>query len=172
VFKWLTSADSKQLNILLSRFVAEARKTNGDLYPSSTIHQLLCGILRYMRAHIPDCLNFFNKEDTRFCELQSTLDYVFHKLHSDGIGVQTKHTEVLTKEDEEKLWKSGVMSLTTPESLQNAAFFVVGKMFCLRGGAEHRSLKPSQLKRLHNPHQYVYDENVSKTNDASFKSFG
>jgi hypothetical protein len=54
----------------------------------------------------------------------------------------------------------------------SAALFVVGKMFCLCGGAEHRSLKPSQLKRLHNPHQYVYDENVSKTNDASFKSFG
>ena len=69
-----------------------------------------------MREQIPDCPNFFNKQDTRFRELQSTLDSVFHKLHSDGIGVQTKHTEILTKEDEEKLWKSGVMSLTTPES--------------------------------------------------------
>ena len=29
------------------------------------------------------------------------------------------------------------MGLTTPRLLQNAAFFVVGKMFSLDGGVEH-----------------------------------
>ena len=67
----------------------------------------------------------------------------------------------LTKEDERKLWDSGLMSQTTPRSLQNAASFTVGKMFCLRG-AEHRSLKLSRLKRMKNPDRYVYYENVSK----------
>ena len=38
------------------------------------------------------------------------LDALFHKLHSDGIGVQTKHTEILIQEDKKKLWTSGVMS--------------------------------------------------------------
>ena len=68
-----------------------------------------------------------------------------------------------------KLWESGVMSQSTPRSLQNAAFYTVGKMFSLRGGAEHRSLKPSQMKRMKNPDRYIYYENVSKTRNGSFK---
>ena len=42
-------------------------------------------------------------------------------------------------------------------------------MFSLRGGAEHRSLKLSQLRRLNNPDRYVYHENVSKNRNGSFK---
>ena len=61
------------------------------------------------------------------------------------------------------------MGESTPRALQNAAFFVVGKMFSLRGGAEHRNLKISQLKRQYNPDHYVYYENVSKNNSGSFK---
>ena len=53
-------------------------------------------------------------------------------------------TEILTEDDQEKLWSSGVMGLTTPRSLRNASFFIVGKMFSLRGGVEHRKLKLSQ----------------------------
>ena len=37
------------------------------------------------------------------------------------------------------------MGLSSPRPLQNAAFFVVGKFFALRGGVEHRKLKLSQL---------------------------
>ena len=90
--------------------------------------------------------NFLDKQDTRFRQLQGTLDAQFHKLHSEGTGVKTKYAEILQKENEEKLWTSGAMGLTTPRALQNAAFFIAGKMFCLCGGEEHRSLKISQLK--------------------------
>ena len=47
------------------------------------------------------------------------------------------------------------MDTKTPTGLQNVAFFVVGKMFCLRGGQEHRGLRLSQLKRFN---KYVYYE--------------
>ena len=49
------------------------------------------------------------------------------------------------------------MGLDTPASLQNAVFYTVGKMFCLRGGQEHRDL---QFIRLHEPDRYVYHENT------------
>ena len=39
--------------------------------------------------------------------------------------------------------------LNSPTALQNAAFYVVGKMFCLRGGAEHRELKKSHTVYCH-----------------------
>ena len=74
---------------------------------------------------------------------------------------------MFTKEDEEKLWDRGILGTNTPRSLQNAAFFIAGKMFCLHG--EHRSLKLSQLKKMRNPDHYLYTENISKNRNGSFK---
>ena len=165
----LTCNDPVLLSKHLSRFAVEIRKANGDPYPPATIHQLLCGLLRHMREVSQDCPNFLDKKDSRFQQLHCTLDAHFHNLHSDGIGRQVQHAEVFTKEDEEKLWKSGVLGTNAPRCLQNAAFFTVGKMFCLRGGEEHRALKLSQVRRMTDPDRYVYTENVSKNRNGSFK---
>ena len=56
-------------------------------------------------------------------------------------------SELLTWEDEEKLWQTGVLIPDTPQGLLKCAFFLNGRNFCLRGGVEHRDLKLSQLKR-------------------------
>ena len=137
-----TCTDPQTLNSTLSKFIVETRKSNGpgELYPSQTLHQLLCGVLRHMCNKNPACPNFMDKKDARFSQLHKTLDSYFHKLHSEGVGRQTKHAEVVTSDEEDQLWKEGVMNTTTPMGLQNAAFFIVGKMFCLRGGQEHRGL--------------------------------
>ena len=101
----------------------------------------------------------------RFSQLHKTLDSYFHKLHYEGVGRQTKHAEVVTSDEEDQLWK-GVMNTTTLTGLQNAAFFIVGKMFYLQGGQEHQGLQLSQLKRLED--KYIYYENASKNrNEAS-----
>ena len=134
------------------------------MYPPSTLHQLLCGILRRMRELNPNCPTFLDKSDNRFRNLQGTLDSYFHKLHSEGIGRKVKHAEVITTDEEDQLWESGVLNVTTPRGLQNAVFYTIGKLFCLRGGKEHRALKLSQLQR--DSDKYVYHENVS---NGSFK---
>ena len=164
----LVTCDPVLLNTHLLKFAVEARKANGENYPPGTIHQLLCGLLRHMRETTPGCPNFLNKQDSQFRHLQGTLDALFHKLCSSGIGVQVRHTEIITKADEDKQWATGVMGISNPTSLQNAALFVVGKMFSLRGGVEHQNFKISQLKRNHDP-DHIYQENVSKTNSGSFK---
>ena len=78
------------------------------------------------------------------------MDAHFHQLHTSGIGREPKHASVLSKEDEEKLWRSGVMGTANPKALQNAVFFTVGKMFSLRGGAL-RAIKRFSLLRWSNP---------------------
>ena len=121
----LTCSDPATLNTHLSRFVVETRKANGELYPPKTVHQLLCGLLRHMRDVNPElCPNFLDKKDTRFKPLQGAMDAHFHRLHSTGVGREVKHARVLTKEDEEKLWRSGVMGTNTPKALQNAVFYM------------------------------------------------
>ena len=134
------------LNNQLSKFVVETRKSNGEHYPPATLDQLLCGILRHMRNQNLAAPNFVDKKDSRFRRLHGTLDAYFHRLHSEGHGRQTKRAEIVSSEEADRLWREGVLDTDTPTRLQNAAFFVMGKMFCLRGGQEHRGLQLSQLK--------------------------
>ena len=108
----LTSSDPDLLNHHLSQFVVETRKANGEHYPPCTLHQLLCGLLRHMREVNPCCSNFLNKKDARFRPLQRTMDAYFHNLHSQGLGI--KHAEIITPEEEEQLWESGITNSTTP----------------------------------------------------------
>ena len=122
-----------------------------------------------MRSINAGCPNFLEKKDSRFKELHGVMDSHFHQLHSTGIGRDVKHARVLTQDDEEKLWKRGLIGTKTPKALQNAAFFMVGKMFSLRGRVELRQLRPSQVRRHNNPDRYVYTENVSKTRNGTFK---
>ena len=49
-----------------------------------------------------------------------------------------------------------------PVALLRAVYYYVGKVFCLHGGEEQRSLKVSQLKRSSDPDCYTYIENGSK----------
>ena len=76
----------------------------------------------------------------QFQGLHGTLDNVFRKLHENGIGAKVKHAEVITKDEENQLWDSGVIGIDSPTSLQNAVFYYNGKNFCLRGGEECRQL--------------------------------
>ena len=164
----LMSTDPEVISTHLSRFIVETRKSNGELYPPSTLYQLLCGLLRYMRDHNPGCPNFLDKKDSRFRHFQGTLDAYFHKLHSEGVGRHTRHAETISSDEENQLWETGVLNTSTPKGLQNAVFYVIGKTFCLRGGQEHRVLKLSQLQRDSDKYTCIY-ENVSKNRNGSFK---
>ena len=139
---------------------------NGEPYPPKTIHQVL---LRYMRDISPGCPNVLDKKDSRFKNFHERPDSHYHNLHASGLGREVKHAQVISEDDEEKLWKSGVLGTSSPQALQNAVFYTVGKVFSQRGGVEMQSLCSSQIKRFREPDRYVYTENVSKTNNGTFK---
>jgi hypothetical protein len=103
------------------------------------------GIQCHIRAIKPGQINFFT--DDAFYSLRKLVDALYRKLHSQGIGCSDRKSEILTDIDEDKLWNAGVLNPDTPQGLLNCVFFLKGKNFCLRGGAEHRNLKISQLKR-------------------------
>ena len=100
----------------------------------------------------PNRTNFL---DNRFRHLQETLDSYCHKLYSEGIGRKVKHAEVITANEEDQLWESGVLNATTPRGLQNAVFYITGKLFCLRGGQKHRALKLFQLQQDSDKYMYT-----------------
>ena len=101
---------------------------------------------------------------------------MFKRLHSKGIGTETKATPAITPSHEDILWNKGIIGFHNPASLLNAVFFYNGKNLCLRGGVEYRNLQLSQVKREVAMLQgkavacYVYREFGSKNNQNGFTS--
>ena len=157
----LEDMDPTLLDKWLSAYVAETRKVNGDPYPPTSLHLLLSGLQRHMRSIDRErAPNIFAKDNHSFQTLHHTMDAVYKKLRANGVGSQRHATETFSKEEENRLWESGVLGVDNPTTLLRAVFFSNGKNFCLRGGDEHRNLKLSQLERTENG--YVYTENAFK----------
>ena len=166
----LLSGSSKDISFWLQKYILSTRKKSGDRYPPKTLYLLLCGLNRYMKQKLQS-INIFDRGNPDFKLLFNTCDSLFRELREDGVGNDSKHTEPLTREDEIQLWSLGVLSASTPRGLLNAVFFLNGKNFALRGGAEHRCLKVSQIVSNLSPEgklRYTYTENCSKNRAGGF----
>ena len=69
----------------LSKYIVEIRRNNGKPYTSNTLHQILCGVQRYLREETGSSVDFFSDSDFRF--LKSVLD---KELCSQGVGTKKK----------------------------------------------------------------------------------
>ena len=121
--EFFLSADPQAINNHLSRFVVETRKSKGDHYPPATFHQ------RHMRSKNSGCPNSLDKKDSHFRQLHGTLDSYFHKLHSDGVGKQIKHAEVISSEEEDQLWEKEWWTLQHIQGYKMLPSLLLGKCF-------------------------------------------
>ena len=163
--------DCDIISSCLQRFVSKARRVDSTSYPPKTLYQILCGLLRHSKEHQRDPPNFLDRKDMRFKKLHGTCDVIFRSLHQAVIGAKINSAQVISDEEEEKLWETGVLNTNTPNGLQKAVFYHVGKACCLRGGEEQRNLKASQFTRQYNPDRYIYTENGSKNRSGGFYQF-
>ena len=151
----LSCADPGVVCKWLCRFVQETRKVDGSRYPASSIRSLLSAFQRIMQANkLP--YRLFDAGDPRFLELRNTLDTVSMSLRKDGIGASKSHAAVISVEDENLMWDSGVVGTDSPWAVVRAAFVITGLYFSLRGGQEHRDLSLDQFRR--HPDDVSYDE--------------
>ena len=70
-----------------------------------------------MREVKESAFDIFDREDADFKLLLNTCDNDFWELRVYGVGAEAIATQVLTRDDEEKLWATGVMSPHTPKGL-------------------------------------------------------
>ncbi len=70
------------------------------------------------------------------------------RLQSKGMGSTKRQAEILTREDEDKLWKEGLLGDMTPQQLLDTIIFYNGLYFALLSGREHRELllHPCQIQ--------------------------
>ena len=134
----------------------------------NTLHVLFIrSYLGCMRSINDHCPNILDKSDSRFRTIQKICEVVFRSLHKDGVGVEVQHTSIITIEEEDQLWQTRVLNISEPKGLFRVVFYYVGKVCCLRGGEEQRSLKVSQFVRSSDPGVYKYVERGSKNRSGS-----
>ena len=140
----------------MSRFVLEVRKKDGTPYPPNSLHHIVCGIMRFIRQSGKPEVDLFH--DRAYAELRSVLDAEMKRLKSAGLGSHKRQAEPLTPEEEEQLWRKGILGNHSPKVLLNTVFFFNGIYFALRSGDEHRKLryKESQIRIVEKPGERSY----------------
>ena len=111
----------------MCHFMAEMQNYKGEPYPPKMLYQLLCGVARHAHTISLGCPNFIDHKNPAFTQLWNAID-VCLTLQSEGIGTNSKHSAILTKEEESCLWDSGIW-IWKPPKLFRAALFTVGKFF-------------------------------------------
>ena len=69
-------------------------------------------------------------------ELATVLDNIFKTLCCLEVGVEAKHTEGITSDEEDKLWETNVLNVDTSLGLLQCVFFsIMENVFaCMVGG--------------------------------------
>ena len=159
----------------LCRFLIETRKTDGSVYPPSSLRSLICGVNRILQNNQAP-FSVVDKGDPRFRPLLKTLDSLSSELHRSGVGVAKNSAKVIESDHESLFWEKGLLGSSTPKVLQRTVFFYVGLNFVLRGIQEQYDLVPSQFVRYPQDTKiydesvyYEYREYVSTNNQHRFK---
>lgn len=143
--KELHDMNTEEMNYYLGRFIAEARKQDGQPYPPRSLYLISCGLLRHLRDKKVYDKNFLCTKTLEFSEFRKILDARMKELLQMGFGTKVKQAQAVLPEDEKVLWEKGVFGNSTAEALQSTVFFYACKLFALRGHDEHHQLQCDQF---------------------------
>ena len=136
----------EQISKWFSLFMLETRRKDGTKFPASSMNSLVCALQRLRRERDPLALSILDDRHPGLAEFRTVRDAVSLTAEQEGLGGMKRFGKGFTADEEEHLWASGVLGLSSPVSLLNAVFFLTGKIIGIRGGHEHRQLKLSQFK--------------------------
>ena len=103
-------------------------------------------------------VDFFS--DKVFADMRSTLDAEMKRIQYSGLGSHRKQAEIITVEEEQRLWQNGLLGDGTPRSLLDTMVYCCGLFFALRSGSEHRRLRhtPCQIQVVERDGERAYLE--------------
>ena len=153
-------------------YYKQVRKKDGSEFPPNSLHHIICGIMRHLRWKCNLSIDFFADND--FTDFKRSLDAEMKRLQAKGLGSTKRQAEVLTVDDEDKLWKEGLLGDKTPQQLLDTMIFYNGLFFALRSGREHRQLRQHpcqiQLVEKEGERSYLkYTEDTSKNRPGGIK---
>ena len=95
----LLNDDVEVVSTWLQKYMLGTQKTSGEKYPLRTLHMLLSGLQQYMREQKELPFHIFSQDLPPFQKLADTCDSYYREFREQGIGADTKETEVFTAED-------------------------------------------------------------------------
>ncbi|XP_053399248.1 uncharacterized protein LOC123560554 [Mercenaria mercenaria] len=145
--------DDAMLNYWGQRFIMEIKRQDGADHPPNTLHQLVCGLQRYLRNVCGKLYINFIKEGTQFNDFRKSLDTRMKELYAAGVGIKRSSSDPVTMSDEIRMWEIGVFNSSSATGLSNAVFYYNGKLFGFRGFQEHINCQATQFEILEDKEQ-------------------
>lgn len=148
------------------------RKKDGTEFPPNSLHHIVCGLMRYLRANGQPSIDFFI--DPEFCTFKTSLDAEMKRLQTQGLGSKKRQAEEITLDEEDLLWEKGLLGDATPQTLLDTMIYCNGLYFALRSGREHRQLRLDncQIQVVENEGDRPflrYTEDISKNRPGGLK---
>ena len=129
-----------------------------------------CGIIRFLRQNGQPEVDF---KGQLYADFQSTLDTEMKRLKQVGISSDKRQPEPLSPEEEELLWKKGILGDHSPQALLNNVFFSME--FALLSEVEMNTdncTSRSVIQVVEKPGErayFVYTEDSSMNNQRGLK---
>ncbi len=170
----LRKLDKVNLSFALSNFINEIKRRNGQDFPATTLYQITV------------CLQFFVAgtrlewkliDDPVFIHFCNILDNMMKACSKAGVSRHVRVT-LISLDQEELLWSSGVLGEDDPDTLRNTVMYLLGISFVLQGGEEQWNLcQPNFNSQIsvktdaQGDKNLLYQEDItSKTNQGGLSS--
>ena len=137
----LLKLKNDELNLLLTEFLTEVRKPNGEVYAPESIYYITLGIQHYLQEKAR--LENIFLDLTLFDNFQEALNEVAlrYKIRIDADG------QVASRIEEEILWESKQLGAYSPFVLLNTILYFNTKYFFLDKVDSHKKLSFSNVKK-------------------------
>ncbi len=130
--------DKSSVQEVLCAFITEVHKLDGSNFPPRTLYEILFCLQMGLESH---GIHWKFLEDMEFVELKYTLDNEMKKCTREGIAHPVKQADVISPEQEEILWCTGILGKEKPLQLMRTVLFLLGINLALHAGQEHCALR-------------------------------
>ena len=129
----------------LCMFVLEIHKQNGDEYTRETLYEIVLSLQNFlaMNGRTVKLL-----DNTAFSRLHNTVDNKMKQLSKARIICQKNQAQPISLQQEDFMWRNGILGDNTPEKLVNTVLYLISVHFTLYACDEHKNLKVSFYSQL------------------------
>ena len=92
--------EDKQIDRLLSLFVHEVRRKDGNEYPPNSLLNIVSGIQRHLRENGRPSISFYEKSSPTFDRLRKSLDAKMKELTRRGVGCHKRQAQPISSDME------------------------------------------------------------------------
>ncbi|XP_022248344.1 uncharacterized protein LOC106464838 [Limulus polyphemus] len=151
----------KELDYVLSSFIVNVKKRNGDDYEPDSLRGLLSSVDRYLRKQeYPDAI--FGPTGVHFTQTRESLRMKQLQLKSQGKGcLSTKHVP-LTDSEIDKLFLSRQLGASSKDSIINTLWFYNSIFFGIRSAKRHYELRWGDILLCQLPNGLEYLEYIDQ----------